>query len=100
MALQGFQKKYLRGKAHNLKPIVQLGKSGMTPHVMNEIDLGLRSHELIKVRLVGDKTEKKRIILRVERALNAEAVGLIGHVAIFYRQHPEPEERRIKLPRR
>jgi RNA-binding protein YhbY len=27
----------------------------------------------------------------------SEVVGIIGHVVVFYRRHPQPELRKIKL---
>lgn len=95
--LSGGQRRYLRGLAHELDPVVHVGKQGLTPEVLEELDLALSSHELIKVRFLvpEDKKEQAR---RMEEELEAHLAGLIGHVGIFYRAHPEPEERRIRLP--
>ena len=44
-------KKFLRARAHSLKPVVITGQHGVTPAVLNEINLALDHHELIKVRV-------------------------------------------------
>ena len=54
--LTGSQKRYLRGMAHHLDPVVMVGKNGVTKNVLNMTDSALKSHELIKT--------KKRILLK------------------------------------
>jgi RNA-binding protein len=96
--LNGFQRKYLRGQAHALKPLVRIGKQGLTEGAIHEIDAALDSHELIKVHAPGTKEEKQDLAQRVEKATAAAAVGQIGHVLIFYREQADPEKRKIAVP--
>ncbi|HBL31995.1 MAG TPA: ribosome assembly RNA-binding protein YhbY [Acidobacteria bacterium] len=96
--LKGSQRKWLRGQAHSLKPVVQIGRNGLTEGALAEIDHALGAHELIKVQAVAPKDEKREICRQIEEALGAEAVGLIGHVLILYREHEDPDERRFELP--
>lgn len=100
MKLDGHQRRHLRSLAHHLKPLVQVGKAGLSPTVLAAVDEALEAHELIKLRLVGDKAEKKEMISTLESRLRCAKVGMVGHVATLYREHPDPEERKIKLPRR
>ena len=51
MNLTTKQKQYLKGLAHNLKPVVMLGQHGLTEGVLAEIDAALNHHELIKVKV-------------------------------------------------
>jgi RNA-binding protein len=96
--LTGFQRKALRGQAHALKPLVRIGKQGLTEGALHEIDAALDSHELIKLHAPGTKEEKQDLAHRVEAATGAAAVGQIGHVLILYRQQPDPEKRKIAVP--
>jgi RNA-binding protein len=96
--LTGAERKYLRGQAHSLKPLVRIGKQGLTEGALHEIDAALDSHELIKVHAPGTKEEKQDLAQRVEQATKATAVGQIGHVLIFYRQQADPEKRQIVVP--
>lgn len=100
MPLEGYQRRHLRGLAHDLKPIVQIGKAGLTPSVVAAIDDALEAHELIKVRLVGHKAEKKEMVATLEVELGCAEVGLVGHVATLYRAHLEADKRGIVLPLR
>ena len=100
--LQGFQKKHLRGLAHGLKPVVFIGQKGLTDTVVRSINEALNSHELIKVKFIDfkEKEHKKKIAEAIEQQTGCETVGMIGHTAIFYRQHTDPQKRKIKVPQR
>ncbi|MBW1780095.1 MAG: ribosome assembly RNA-binding protein YhbY [Deltaproteobacteria bacterium] len=100
--LEGFQRKYLRGIAHGLKPVVLVGQKGLTPEVLSSTEKALERHELIKVKFhdVKEKDKKREISDRIEKETGAQNVGMIGHKIIFYRQNKDPEERRISLPQR
>lgn len=97
MTLTTKQKQYLKGLAHNLKPVVLLGTNGLTEGVLAEIDNALTFHELIKVKIpTSDKETKIAIIDAISRETNAINVQLIGHNAVFYRQS---DEMKIALPK-
>ena len=93
--LTGSQKKYLRGLAHELKPIVQIGKGGLTDKLISHIGEVFQDHELIKVRFVEFKEEKKALAADIAGRVPCELVGLIGNIAIFYREHPDKDRRKI-----
>jgi len=84
------QKKFLRGRAHSLKPVVWIGGNGLREAVAAEIEQALASHELIKTRIrVGDHDTRNEIIQRICRERDAELVQRIGNTAVFYRANPE-----------
>ena len=45
----GKQKKYLKGLAHKLNPVVMVGNNGVSEAVLKEINATLAAHELIKI---------------------------------------------------
>lgn len=100
--LEGFQRKYLRGLAHKTKPVVFIGQKGITEGLNRSIDDALTAHELIKIKYIDfkEKVKKTEIAGTIEKTHNCEMVGMIGHTAIFYRQHPEGEKRKIAVPTR
>ena len=67
-ALKGFQKKYLRGLAHGLKPVVQIGKEGITEGVIRAVDEGLFRHELIKIKFNDFKEKEQKEAITGELA--------------------------------
>ena len=97
--LKGSQRKYLRSQAHHLKPLVIIGRNGINKQVIGSVDLALKDHELIKVKFGEFKEAKKEISTEIAKATKSEVVGIIGNIAIFYRQNPEPEKRKIKIPK-
>lgn len=96
MTLTGKQKNYLRGIAHNLNPVVMIGGKGLTDAVMNEIEIALDQHELIKIKMpTNSKTEKVALLAQITGQSSSEPVQLIGRVGVIYRAADEPK---ITLP--
>ena len=64
------------------------------------MDEALDRHELIKVKFIEfkEKGEKEAIVAVLEKESGAALVGMIGHVAIFYRQQKDPKKRNIEVP--
>lgn len=100
--LRGYQKKYLKGLVHGMKPLVFVGQKGLSPTVTQAVDESLEKHELIKVKFIDfkEKDQKEEIVGAIEKETASELVGMIGHVAIFYRQQKDPEKRKIHVPQR
>ena len=91
------QKKHLKALAHALDPVVIIGANGLTQAVLDELERAIDHHELIKVRVnAADRAEREGMIAQIARTLSADPVQRIGHVAVFYRRHPE--QPRIRLP--
>ena len=95
--LTSAQRKQLRKLAHHLDPVVIVGVNGVTESLVNAVDHALQSHELIKVRFNEFKDEKKDLTAQIAEKTKSQIAGILGHVAILYREHEDPEERKIKL---
>ena len=89
------QRSELRAEAHGLSPIVLIGEAGLTPAVMKEIDAGLNSHGLIKVRVFGDDREVRiQFYEQICAELRAAPVQHIGKLLVLYRPQKEVEKER------
>ena len=88
LTLTSRQRKQLRGVAHSLDPVVQVGQGGVTDAVLRSLDEALLAHELVKVRLY-EPEDKHGDAARLAEASGAALCGLIGHTVILYRPHPE-----------
>jgi RNA-binding protein len=99
--LQGYQKRFLRGIAHSLKPVVYVGQKGFTDALAEALDDALDHHELVKVKFVEfkDKEKKQSLIRQIEKTAACELVGMVGHTASFFRRQGDPEKRKIVIPR-
>ncbi|MEO8040510.1 MAG: ribosome assembly RNA-binding protein YhbY [Betaproteobacteria bacterium] len=89
MPLTSADRRALKARAHALDPVVIVGNHGLTPAVLNEIDVSLSGHELIKVRVAGEDRETRELILsEICAATGAEAVQSIGRILVVYREKP------------
>jgi putative YhbY family RNA-binding protein len=80
----------LKARAHGLKPVVWIGSAGLSENVMHELDQGLRSHELIKVKVVSDERHSRTAFLNeICERLGARPVQHIGKILVIYRPQPE-----------
>jgi RNA-binding protein len=80
-------KKFLRAKAHTLKPVVLTGQHGLSAAVLQEVEVALDHHELIKVRLnASDREERKAMTETLCKSTGAELIQAIGHIVTIYRK--------------
>jgi RNA-binding protein len=100
MELAGYQRRALRAAAHGLQPVAHVGKEGLAENVLTSVREALAAHELIKVRFVDEKERRREMAAELAEAVDAALAGVVGHIAILYRQHPEEAKRRVQLPRR
>jgi len=82
------EKKKLKAQAHPLNPVVMIGQAGLTPAVINEINLALDVHELIKVKIRAERDERRDISAKICADTQAELVQSIGQIAVLYRKNP------------
>ncbi|MGM0541006.1 MAG: ribosome assembly RNA-binding protein YhbY [Pseudomonadota bacterium] len=91
------QKKYLRGIAHGLNPMIMIGAHGVTESLMAELESTLAHHEILKIKIASaDRNERKEIIGHIVKESGALLVQTIGKVCVIYRQNDETE---LPLPR-
>ena len=85
------QKLHFKRLSHTLEPVVILGNKGLTSAVIAEIEVALKAHELIKIKLRGmEKEERKAAVEAITDQLNAGEINSIGFVTTLYR--PKPKE--------
>ncbi|HOB90354.1 MAG: ribosome assembly RNA-binding protein YhbY [Bacillota bacterium] len=89
------QRAYLRKIGHQMDPIIQIGKSGVTEPVIRQVDEALEARELIKARVLQSCTDSiESIAEQLVKATGAEVVQSIGNILLFYRRsskHPTIE---------
>ncbi len=96
--LTGAQKSRLRGLGQTLPDHLKVGRAGLTTEFFGELQRLLRAQELVKLRFLGaDRDERAELCARIADEGRCVCVGAVGHTALFYRQNPEPQERRITL---
>jgi len=84
--LTGAQKSRLRGLGQQLEPSLKLGKGGLTPTFLAELQRQLRGKELVKLRFLGaERDERAALCDQIALEGNCACVGAVGHTALFYR---------------
>lgn len=78
----------LKARAQLLKPTLKVGKDGLSPQFIAEVDQTLKHLELIKVKFDSFKEEKKELALQLAERTSSHLVTRVGHVVVLFRPKP------------
>ena len=84
--LSSRQRNILRKEAHTLKPVVMIGKNGVTPELIAAVDAALTDHELIKIKYQDFKEDRRALTGALSDSVKANVISVIGNIAILYRE--------------
>jgi RNA-binding protein len=86
----GGLRRRLRAHGHALKPLVQIGKGGVTKAVLAQVEQALLDHELVKVR-IGTEAPIDRFAAADELAERpgTQVVQILGRTVLVYKRHPQ-----------
>ena len=99
MTLTSKQRAFLNSQAHSLKPIIQIGKNGLTDGLIAQIDESLERHELLKINVLETAGISGKLCAgELAEGLGADVVQVIGAKVTLYRPASDPEKRTIELP--
>lgn len=92
------QRAYLKGLAMNIDPIINVGKSSLTPEVTNAIDEAFNKRELIKIGVLKNCLDDPRAIAEaVAERTHSQVVQVVGKKIILYK--PDKKNPKIILPK-
>jgi RNA-binding protein len=96
------QKQFLKALAHPLKPLVQIGKEGISPAIIATVKKELEHHELIKVKIGNNSgLERHETPTLIADASDSVVVQIIGKIFALYKANPDkPKDERIHLPKK
>jgi RNA-binding protein len=96
--LTGAQKTFLRGVGQTLEASVKIGKDGLTPEFLKELNKHLNARELIKLRFVAaERDERATLAAQIADEGRCIWISSVGATALFFRQNPDPAKRVIDL---
>ena len=96
--LTGKQKSYLKGLAHTMQPIIQVGKNGVNDPLIKTVYDALEARELIKVSILQNCFEEpKAIAAEIASVIDAEIIQVIGKTIVFYKE--SSKKKQIVLPK-
>jgi len=95
--LTGKQKRHLKALAHSLKPVLQLGKGGVTAAFVANLINHFGQRELLKVKLLQNaELSAPEAALALAQAVPCQVAQVIGKTLVLYK--PFDEDPEIKLP--
>lgn len=95
MELTGKQKRYLRSLAVNIRPIVQIGKSGVYNEILTSIRHAADARELIKVNILQNSDETAEDVAAMIDEMGLNVVQIIGRNVVVFKVSDRKENRKI-----
>lgn len=95
MELTGKQKRYLRSLAVNIRPIVQIGKSGLSNEILTSIRHAADARELIKVNILQNSDETAEDVAEMIDEMGLDVVQIIGRNIVVFKVSDRKENRKI-----
>ncbi len=94
------QRAYLKSLAMTQDPLLQIGKSSVTPELTAAVAEALEARELIKLNVLKNCIDDEKAIAQVlaERT-HSEVVQVIGKKIVLYRPATDVAKRKIQLPK-
>ena len=92
------QRAYLKGLAMTMDPIMQIGKSGVTPELTASVSEALEARELIKLSVLQNCADNPREIaeLLADRT-RSQVVQVIGKKIVLYRENTDEKYKKKKI---
>lgn len=98
MALTSKQRAFLKSQAHDLKPIVQIGKNGLNDQIKTSVRQALDARELIKVTLLQNTDEDIHEVAEIlEEEIGCDTVLKIGRILILYKVSAKKDNRKLSV---
>ncbi|MFZ2960271.1 MAG: ribosome assembly RNA-binding protein YhbY [Candidatus Ozemobacteraceae bacterium] len=98
MVISSKQRKFLESFAHDLEPVVRIGKFGVTPTLIQTVHQNLTAQELVKIKILENaEIEREEAAEILVEKTKATLIQIIGRVIILYRANPEGKNR-VEFP--
>ena len=95
--LTSAQRKALRGLGHSLKPVVRIGRQGISEGLIKAAIEALEDHELIKIAMGSDcPLPRKEAPHVLAEETGSHVAGVIGRTGLLYRRREK--EPAVNLP--
>lgn len=93
------QRAYLKGLAMTMDPILQIGKSSLTPEITQAVAEALEARELIKIHVLKNCADDGReLAAMLGERTRSQVVQVIGKMIVLYKPAKEEKDRKIVLP--
>lgn len=99
MIIKGKKNRYLRSQAATMKPVLQVGREGITENLLNQFELLIEKDELIKVSLLQNTMVEPQDMIDAVNEFDSNIVPIqtIGSKMIFYKKASKIKNRKYSL---
>ena len=97
MELTVKQKLFLKSRAHQMKPVVMAGQKGITESLIKETLAALEAHELIKIKIAGEREAREAAAQEISEKTGAALVQIVGGNATLFKKRKDKSQ--FQLPR-
>jgi RNA-binding protein len=96
--LTGKQRRHLRALGHHLDPVVRVGHDGVSDAVVQQTEVQLEAHELIKVKVSENAPqERHEAAVLLAQKTHALVAQVLGRTVLLYRRRNDKPQ--IVLPK-
>jgi RNA-binding protein len=93
------QRAYLKGLAMTTEPILQIGKSSLTPEFTASVSQALEARELIKISVLQNCLDDPgQMAQMLAERTGSQVVQVIGRKIVLYKEGKK-DKKKIVLPR-
>ncbi|MGN0439041.1 MAG: ribosome assembly RNA-binding protein YhbY [Lachnospiraceae bacterium] len=93
------ERSYLKGLAMNLDPIINVGKSSVTPELIASVEEAINKRELIKISILKNcLDDPKEIATMIAERSKSQVVQVIGKKIVLYKKNMKNPK--IELPKK
>lgn len=81
-----------KAAAQLLEPMLKVGKAGLSEGFVRSVDMALTQHELVKIKFVEFKEQKKELAPELAEKTASHLVMRVGNVMVLHRPRPASAE--------
>ena len=84
----GSELRRLKSASQLIKPVLRVGRAGITPALVAVLEQALTGHELVKVRFDAFKEQRHELARALAAQTASHVILQVGHVVTLFRRRP------------
>lgn len=98
MELTSKRRAFLKKKAHDLDALVRIGKESISENLIQSILDAIESRELLKVKILQNCEDDKRLIFeKLSNCKEFQVVGIVGRTVILFKENRDKPSISLEL---
>lgn len=99
MIIKGKKNRYLRSQAATMKPVIQIGREGISENLLNQLEILIEKNELIKVSLLQNTRVEPQDLIEALNEFDQDIVPIqtIGSKMVLYKKASKIKNRKYSI---